>query len=236
MRFPLLGASLLALVALVSFPASQAHAQIVLDVENRLWFTAGGYGGFTGANNFLTGVNGGQEYRPFLDFNLANLGGSATAATIRLEVPTFPSNSGGSPSANLKVWDVTTDRSELLYYHTGDAAGVAAFNDLGSGIEYGDATVPLPTAASSFIDIPLNATALAAINSSLGGRFIVGLSIADLLGPDKFLFAGSSSETSRLILTGVTAVPEPSTWALLGFAAAGAGMWVRRRRLQRLAA
>ena len=85
----------------------------------------------------------------------------------------------------LSLFDVTTNLSNLL----GGTGGLAAYNDLGSGVLYGSR---LYTSAdqNQFRVIGLNAAAVGAIQQSPGAAFVMGGSLQ-------------------------AAVPEPSTLALV---------------------
>jgi PEP-CTERM motif len=98
--------------------------------------------------------------------------------------------------------------------------GAAAHADLGSGVVYGSRTM---TAADngSVVEIALNPSAVAALNSS-NGLFGIGGSITtlDALMNNEHTFAYTEADTNVAQLR-LTLVPEPSTLALLGIGGIG---------------
>jgi hypothetical protein len=159
----------------------------------------GGSGNYIVGNCAVAGCNGTDgEYRDFFAFDLSNVNVPITSASLSLG---NPSNGFNGDPATYTNWDVTDSLSQL------EAGGLAAYADLGSGIE--DAA----TAVGAFdngtqVSITLDAATVAALNKAEGGTFLIG---------------GA--------LNGST-VPEPAAWTmmLVGFGAAGALVRASRRQ------
>jgi hypothetical protein len=108
------------------------------------------------------------------------------------------------PPFTYSLWDVSTDPEDLAAKVNNPNAGIYA--DLGSGVQYGSYFVTGATPQNDFISISLNAAALAAIDEAVGGAFAIGGTVEP------------------------SAVPEPSSFAMLGLGCAGLFAALRRRR------
>lgn len=171
---------------------------------------------------------GGGEARNFFVFDLSGLSGTISNATLRLT----PSGSSGSgylsfdASETFSLFDVSTLVSNLI----NATGGVAAFNDLGSGTQYGSSVIANPgnTPDPLFYDIPFNIAGLAFLQGNLGNNPIaLGGAITTLTqgATQEALFnLTNSGLTRQLIFTiadenpGGAAVPEPATLLLSGLA------------------
>jgi len=169
-----------------------------------------------------------DDYRDFFVFDLAGVTQSIESATLALYVPGAASDRGpgyGSQdvSENYELHDVVTPIATLL----AGTGGVAAHTDLGTGVVYGSRTM---TAAdnATVIEIPLNSSAIAAMNLT-HGQFAIGGSITTLdnVANNEYTFGGTSNlEMTQLRLT---LVPEPANLFLL---ATGAIVLSTRRELR----
>lgn len=181
-------------------------------------------------SNYLAGYIG-NEYRNFFVFDLTGVIQPIASATLNLSLPGVPRPGYDSPdpSGNFELHDVVTSISSL----TAGTGGVAAFNDLASGVVFGDRSITNAD-AGTVVDIPLNASAIAAMNSN-HGLFAMGGSVTTLTTPPAypaeavFAFTGATgfSDTSQLRLT---FVPEPTGAALTANFAMIFGMWRSRKR------
>lgn len=162
--------------------------------------------------NYIAGICGSSDgcfgndtdHHNFFVFNIPS--GTYSTATLRIYNPGVVNGDFADgyicPCGSLtyQSWDVTTGIADLEATGSGQ---VGIYDDLASGILYGWVAV---TAASdgTYVDITLNADALAAINAAAGAQWAVG---------------------------GNTVIPEPGTLTLLGTSLlAGAGL-LRRKLL-----
>jgi len=201
------------------------------------WYTNSGF--TAGVNNINVGSSNlsGAIYHNWLAFNLAGLATeTVTGATL-----TFYGGNGvntSSTSESLGLFDYTGSINSLI---SDSQFNVGIYTDLGDGNSYGTAVVP--NGAIQQFTVLLSQQAIADLNAAAHNqsdtRFAIGGSLLSISGPfaDEQLFAIFGPQTALTpaafldLQTVATAVPEPSTWAmmLLGFG----GMIMAFRRKQR---
>jgi PEP-CTERM motif len=174
-------------------------------------FTSGHYDNLGGhiSTNYQAGFDGFNnnplsEVRNYFAFDLGNLTGAITSAT--LTIPSNPfgigyQNTSGTGSITYTNWDVSTSVDDLV----DGANGPSIFADLGSGEKFGSALIGPGDLVTT---VTLDDAALDDIFAAEGKQFAIG---------------GSAIAT-------VASVPEASTWAMMiaGFGLMG-GVALRRR-------
>jgi large repetitive protein len=189
---------------------------LVIDRTDSGWYDSIGIHDPTNPNYIVgddrpDGFDG--DFHNFFVFDLSEVTQQIASAKLALS---FPSDGYDSPDASedYELHDVVTPISSL----SDGTGGVAAHTDLGSGVVYGSRTM---TAADQgfVVEIPLNASAIAAMNSS-HGLFAFGGSITTLddLANRELAFGHSGNDQGTTELR-FTLVPEPSTLFLPGIGA-----------------
>ena len=220
------------LCAAGAFALSLCAQAVTINATDRGFYDSTGSHDFSNTNYFTGEPLFGNNSRNFFIFDLAPVSGTVTAATLRLFNP-LGSYTSPDPTENYDVHHVGTSPASLA----AGTAGAAGFTDLGDGTVYGG---HLASALDNgtFINIALNAAAIADINAQLGGLFATGgnLTTLTLDGVPESLFGatgGSALSNTQLILTTAAAVPEPvpepGSLALLSLGVALA-LASRRRR------
>jgi hypothetical protein len=231
---PQRGLQLSALVCMAAFAC--AGAPVTLDAVDSGYYRANGLH-TPSLENYLTGTFTGTEYRSFFVFDLSSVTGTINSAALRLFNPDVSPFLKGyvspDPAETLNFYDVTTPVSDI----TGNTAGVAGFDDLGSGVFYGSRIVSAAD-NGTVVEIMLNGAAVSALNSG-AGLFALGGALSSISGPaDQHVFGFSMAafvpDHTREHVLDVTPIPEPATTALttigaLLFVVGGVRKTVRRR-------
>ncbi|HEX8788748.1 MAG TPA: PEP-CTERM sorting domain-containing protein [Telluria sp.] len=196
--------------------ASSANAAVITlnDIARGAYNNSGTFG--TGGSGTATGNYITENiYHSFFGFDLASISGTVTSATLILA-----QTGGGSTPVNLSIWDVSTNYQSLV----GNQGGIAAYNDLSSGMLFG--SIKVTPASTGTISVTLNDDALQAINVALGSKFALGGSLLE----STYLFPSSlGAPLTQLRLT-TADVPEPAPLALLGLGFAGMSLLRRKKQ------
>ena len=173
-----------------------------------------------------TQAGGGFEYRGFVSFEITNVIGTITAAQLRLKIQSY---NNGATALSLQVYDYTSGPPPTSILG-GDSTG--RFNDLGSGVLFGAASINSTTnPADSLLTIDLNSAALSAMNTGSGvwvvgsqRYFTVGLADPTISGPVPTTVRFMSGNGTGINQLAVTTAPEPSAGLLAGVALAGVAL------------
>jgi hypothetical protein len=178
-----------------------------------------------------------DDYRSYFVFDLGAVTQPIASGKLALYVPdaTRPGYSSADPSENFELHDVNTSLSFLNSLTLG-SGGVAAWNDLGTGVVYGNRSM---TAADmgSIVEVNLNSSAVAAMNAIMQAPtqthwFAMGGSLTTLddLPNDEWTFGHTTEFSLYVSELRLTLVPEPSSSLLLVMAGGGLlGCTLRRR-------
>ncbi len=112
--------------------------------------------------------------RTFLVFDLTALHDSISQATLHLELEAYLSADAQETFVVSGV--VAPARSMTMTYRPGAAGGQAIFDALGSGVEYGRATITASD-VGRIIEISLNDRAKADMKEAAGGLFAIGIQL-----------------------------------------------------------
>ena len=160
----------------------------------RGWYTNMTTAHDTANDNTLTGTFSGAVYNSYFVFSLA--GFTATSiASVKLELEM--ENYAGDASEVVSIWDVSTPAATV---EQTAGVNVAIHNDLGTGHQYGSATV---TSASVSATVPiaftLDAQAATDLKAKLGSDFVVGAHVDVAPGYVRFSL-GAESRIARLTI------------------------------------
>jgi len=171
--------------------------QIAKTATDQGWYGQDGYNDPSN-NNYIVGSDGFYEFHDFFVFDLS--GSSSVPATSASLLINNPIIGYASPDAteNLAISDVTSDLAALV----NGTGGVTAFNDLADGTNYANVLVSSAD-DGTWVEVPLNASGLAAVNAALGtGEVAFGGALTTLSGAlQEFMFGYSGDVQVQLALT-----------------------------------
>ena len=215
------------------FTDSVYAQKMTIPATNRGWYDISGNHD-PADTNFAAGDNRGpfcqscnDDYRDFFVFDLGLVVQPIKSAQLLVQLHGLPLQSymSDDPSETFEVHDVTTPIDALV----AGTGGVAAHEDLGTGVVYGSRVM---TAADigQVVEIDLTAAAIADLNAA-HGRFAIGGSVTTLDSlPNYELVFGYSQRDNPITELRLTLVPEPTTWALFVVIAATVGLFPRWHR------
>jgi hypothetical protein len=209
----------LAMAACFSF-AHNTFAETIAPID-RGWYEADGVH-HTDNLNYFVGDGQGPIHHNFFLFDLSASQRPIESALMQIFNPATGFG-GADPFETYVLYDVTTSIQALI----DGTGGTQAWDDLGSGIEFGTLTVTSADVAT-FISIELNADAITSMNAS-PGLFAIGGALTShdgIEGNAEYVF-GDTSPSSEVRM--VTLVPEPTTALLLACGLAGLALRQRRR-------
>lgn len=139
------------------------------------------------------------DYRSFFLFDVSDEVAPITSAILRI-----PISNVVTPSASelLEIYDVTTSSATLV----GGSSPANTYTDLGSGTLYG--AVSVPVAAQDYVDVELNAAAIAALNSATG-QIAFGGRNATISGLNDQYLVGERLLKNPELIVNPTAAPVP---------------------------
>ena len=184
--------------------AGGAHAA-PLSANEQGWLAGAGRRTSNGTfadNNYEVGVSSDIEFRDFFGFALPS-SASTTMAAI-LSIPIYTVTTGQSPGVTVQFTSST---------------GPTTFGELGAGVGYASQTL-FASDSDGTLNLPLDAAALTDIRAGAGGEFfvsgrVVSPFVANADIPDQAAFSFSHGGSVTLVLDSM-AVPEPTSFALLG--------------------
>jgi hypothetical protein len=145
------------------------------------------------------------EFRNYTTFALPAATPIISGAELRLF--TF-SYSSPDPTETYTLFDVSATPAELDTDRTGSLAGMAIYNDLGSGTVYGTRAIA-PANVGTTVAIPLNAAAVAALNAAIGSTISFGGALTTLAGTaaSQMVFGSSQPAPGQVQLVLQTTAP-----------------------------
>lgn len=220
-----------ALVLSLAASGSAGAATTTIQAQDSGWYRDNGVHPPANTNTF-TGRNPVYESRGWFQFDVA---GSAPATAISITFYAQGNLRTDTGTESIAIFDYTGSVASLV----AGTGGVAAFDDLGSGVQMGAHTItgadfsPMPA-----FTVRLSNAFVTQFNSTRGSADPLIALGAALTSPylneqSQGFWSMSSSGPSAYLTAETAAVPEPATWAMmiLGFGAAGTALRSRRRTL-----
>ena len=161
-------------------------------------------------DSYITGIVFDSDHRSFFTFDLSSIELPVISATLELTCFEYWS---ADESETLGLFDVSTD-AVTLNNNVGTSESI--YDDLGSGLSYGQFEILREGLSSDVLSFELNASAISDINAGKGGWFSIGgamLSGSPVFETQYFFGFSQDGGVQHLVLE---VVPEPATVLLLG--------------------
>lgn len=183
---------------LAGAPPASAASTVSIPASATTWFGDSGVSGNT--SSYLVGHSDGVQHRNVVTFDLTDVHGAITAATVQYDNSKACTGSASAgPADTLRLWDVTATPAQLAQtYNSGDAAGQAIYADLGSGVQLGSAA--LVTADDSPVSVAFGVVGVAALNAARGGPISFGGTYSEGSGIEQAIFAGTNTPDCHVTL------------------------------------
>ena len=224
-----------ALFALAAFAPAASAASYTFDTsssaftpgyDNQGWWSAT-LPNYDTNTAYTAGYSSTSAVRGFLTFDLGALDlANQQIASATLQLRKYYVE-GTDASESVAFYDVSTP-AQVLNNNVGSSAAI--FDDLGSGKGYGSVTVNKAGPTTDIVSYSLGAAALTDIAAAAGGYFSIGASCFTCTAGQSVFSVSSSTGMQRLVLETIPAVPEPSTYAMLGIGLAALA-FLRRRKV-----
>lgn len=145
---------------------------ITVNANARGWYKSDGSHDSTNNNTITGGAISASfaEYRSYMSFPLPNFTGTVTAVTLRVEHESYISPQA---SETFAIFDVLTAAATVEATQSG-TAGIAIFNDLGMGSDYGLFQLSAAT-VGTIVDVPLGSLGVSAVGLARGTTFTVAI-------------------------------------------------------------
>ncbi len=225
-------------ITLISLTGS-AQAGQTLNAGDRGWYDYTGIH-FVNNQNYWVGWDTQYAYRDWFLFDIPDIPGLYTTATLRLFNPgpisTGQATAGYNSNDPTETFELRSFSGSIATLVNG-TGGITAYNQLGSGTVFATRTVSNAD-DDSYLNITLNSSAMSAINAAQGGQFVIAGRLSTVAAglTEEVMFSysslpplGNQPQHSQLLLDGgATTAPEPGTLALLTLGVTGFA--VRRRK------
>jgi len=193
-----------------------SDSQFDAGVDNQGWWSDT-LSNYDENDNYAIGIDPfSDSSHNFFSFDLSLLYLPVTSA--RLELTRFNYLSSAE-SETLGLFDVLTD-AVTLNNNVGTSESI--YDDLGSGISYGEFEILSDGLSTDVLSFELNAAAISDINAARGGWFSIGGALLSPSSPAGIFGSSQDGGEQRLVLE---VIPEPGTLFLFGI-----GVLLVRRR------
>ncbi len=177
--------------------SSRADTNVTLNALDSGWYKPDGSHNADNDNYIAGKVGAAGELRNFFVFDLSTIRGPIRSATLRIFHPGSGYNSVDAQET-YTTFDVSTAIADLM---ATNSTRTDIHADLGSGSTYGSVQV-LDPSNNVVVELSLNGSGLAALNSAQG-LVAIGGALTSLRGQDdEYIFGGSDGSGLRqLVLT-----------------------------------